>query len=167
LKEEVTTKVAKPRRTEWLFERFVGAAGAKPLEVERDVGVAELFEVLEEIGAEGFFQEAREVLSIYFDSGEGGMVADADVGEALVAEEFFSAFDLGEGLDGDGGAVGDAGGEAGEGGFFPVGEIQVIGEGADVGLGETGFEKRGADFPFPGGGNAGAMVAGVVEIQAV
>src|SRR5688572_31098443 len=42
-----------------------------------------------------------------------------------------------------------------------------MGEGADVLLGEAGFEERGADVPFFGCADAGAVVAGVVEVQAV
>jgi len=44
-----------------------------------------------------------------FDAAEFVMVAGADFAEAEVAEDVLGGLDAAEGLDGDGGAVGDAG----------------------------------------------------------
>src|SRR5690606_9390636 len=83
------------------FQDFVAAAGAEAFQVYGYVGVAYVFEVGEEFGAEGFGEEGGDVGWGDFDSGEFIVVADAEVFEAAVPEEGFGFFDLGEGADGD------------------------------------------------------------------
>jgi hypothetical protein len=148
-------------------EDFVAASRAEALKVEGDVGVADVFEVGEKFGAEGVGSEFREVGGGDFDAGEFLVVADAEVGEASVVEEGFAFFDLGEGAERDGGAIGYTAGEAGEGGFFPVGDIEVFGEGANVRFGHAGVEEWGTDGVFVGGFEARAEVAGIVGVDAI
>ncbi|HMH15578.1 MAG TPA: hypothetical protein VK578_20930, partial [Edaphobacter sp.] len=63
-------------------------------------------------------------------------------------------------------AVLDAGGEAGAGGLIPEIEASLVGEGADLGLGELGGDEGCNGVVLGGGLLAGAEVATVVEVHA-
>ena len=95
------------------------------------------------------------------------MVADTDAGEAQGVEGVFGLLDLAEIFAGDGAAVLDAGGEAGAGGFVPELEAGLVGESADLGLGELGGDEWSDGVVLGGGLLAGAEVSAVVEVHAV
>lgn len=87
--------------------------------------------------------------------------------EAEGLEDEFGLLDLAEFRGGDFGTVGNPRGEAGVGGFVPVGEAEFLRVGADGGFVDFGFLQGGADAVFAGGAEAGAVVTEVVGIGAV
>src|SRR4051794_34187318 len=133
------TKLTKTPRATPLFECFVATATAEALQIDSDVDVAEFFKVADEIGVERFFQEPSKVLCIDFDSRQIGMMSDANIGKAKIAQKIFRLFDLGKGSNGDGSAIGNARGEAGESGFLPIGKLEAVGQLANVGLAQPRF----------------------------
>lgn len=151
-------------------EEVVHGAGAVAGGVEGDVGEAEGFEgggdAVE--GAEG--EGAGEVLAGDLDAGEVAVVADADLPEAEGVEGGFGLLDLQETLGCDGEAVGDAGREAGGGGFVGEGEAGFAGELADLGFGEAGGDEGCEGAVLGGGALAGAELGdirgAVVEVHA-
>jgi len=95
------------------------------------------------------------------------VVADADLMEAERVEGLFGLLDLREVFAGDRTPVLDARGEAGGGGFVPEGKTGLLGEGADLGLGELRGDQRRDGVVLGCGLLARAEVAAVVEVHPV
>src|SRR5258706_6770244 len=115
-------------------QNFVPASASEALKIERDVSVTQLLEGAKHFFSQRLFKQARHVLGGDLDASDLGMMADAEVGKSTVVKEGFAALDLREHPDGDGGAVGDAAGEAGEGGVFPIRDCERPGEAAGGGV---------------------------------
>ena len=90
-----------------------------------------------------------------------------DFAEAEVAQDVLGGFDAVQGFDGYGGAVGDAGGQAGLCRLVPQGDAEPLGGGAHLGFVHLRLDHGAADFMLGGGGHAGAVVAEVVGVGAV
>ena len=148
-----------------LFQDVVEAAGAEGVEVEGDPEVTEGLEAGGDFVAVG--EGEFHLVGGDLDAAELVVVAGADLAEAEVAQDVLGGFDAAQGLDGYGGAVGDAGGQAGLGGLVPQGYAEPFGGGADLGLVHLGFDHGAADVVLGCGGHAGAIVAEVVGVGAV
>src|SRR6266498_4237649 len=93
-------------------QNFVPASASEALKIQRNVSVTQLFESAKHLRPQRLLQQARHVVGGDFDAGDFRVMADAEVAETLVIKEGLGALDLREDPDGDGGAVGDAAGEA-------------------------------------------------------
>ncbi len=94
-------------------------------------------------------------------------MTDAEAAQAEGGECVFGALDLFKHLGGDAAAVFDARGEACRGGLVPDIERGGAGKGADVFLGQPSIGERREHGVLRGGLLAGAVVAGVVGVEAV
>src|SRR5258706_701227 len=85
------------RRSEGLFrisDGLVTTPAAESLQVDCDVGVAKLFEVLDQIAAERLPKKTSKIAGIHFNSRQIRMMADAEIGKSMVAQKIFGFFDL-------------------------------------------------------------------------
>ena len=94
------------------------------------------------------------------------VVADAQLAEAERAQAVLEGVDAAEALGGDLGAVGEARRQAGELRLVPGRQPELARQRAHVGLGEAGLDQRVARAALVGGGQAGAVIAEIVEVGA-
>ncbi len=95
------------------------------------------------------------------------MMPRSAVLEAEIQEDDIGPLDHGEDLGGDGGPVGDPGGQAGHGGFAPVFYVHGLGQGSDVDLGKTDLHEGGEDAHLLGRLEPGAKIVEIVPVGAV
>ena len=148
-----------------LFQDVVEAAGAEGVEVEGYPEVAQGFELGCDLVAVGECE--FHLVGGDLDAAEFVVVAGADLAESEIAQDVLGGFDASQGLDGYGGAVGDAGGEAGLGRLVPQWDAEPFGSGAHLSFVHLGFDHGTADVVLGCGGHAGAIVAEVVGVGAV
>ena len=113
--------------------------------------------------SEGF----GKLIGVDLKAGDRVVVAHAVASVAEGFEDELCLFDLAKLIGGDFGAVGNAGGEAGVGGFVPVSETEFLGVGSDGRFVDLRFLQRGADAMLASGAEAGAVVAEIVGVGAV
>ncbi len=107
-----------------------------------------------------------QVLGGHLDAGGVAVVADPELAEAQRPEARLGLGHRSQGAQGDRGAVGDAGGQAGGGRLVPGAQAQLPRPLPHVGLGEPGLHQREAGPGLGGGLLAGPVVAQVVEVDA-
>ena len=148
------------------IEYFVAGAGAEALEVEGDVGEAEIFEEVSDLFSGWWIGQFGDFVGGNFDADEVIVVADAEVFETEGAEEFFAGFDLFKFGGTDGLVIGDAAGQAGMSGFVPGGQVEEFAEGADFVFGKFSLFEGAEDIEFFGGLEAGSEIGEVVGVGA-
>ena len=94
------------------------------------------------------------------------MVAHAELPEAQRAQPVLEPVDAAQALGRDLGAVGEARRQAGELRLVPGRQPQRARQRAHVGLGQAGVDHRVARAALVGGGQAGAVIAEIVEVGA-
>ena len=148
-------------------QHFVHGAGAVAIAVDSSVleagGADGGADALERLAVEGGIHLFRGEL----DAGDAAVVADAEAAKAEGGERVFGAFDLFKHLGGDAAAVFDARGEACGGGLVPDIERGGAGEGADIVFGQPRVGKWRLHGMLRSGLLAGAVVAGVVGVEAI
>ena len=144
-------------------EELVEPAGPQAGEVERDPAVAGGGHRVDDRLALG--QHGVEVELGHLDAGDLAVVPHPELGEPERPQGGLGPLHRGQATERDGGAVGQAGREAGGGGLVPRVQPELVGDLAHPVLGEPGVDQRERGAPLGGRLLARSVVAEVVEVD--
>src|SRR5271165_923538 len=142
-------------------------AGAKTLEVERDVRESQRLEDAGKFNRHLGIERPGQFLASDFEANDIAVMADAKLPKTQLPERFFPLLNRLESFGGYRTSVLDARGQASGGRLVPDAQAREPRQFANLLLGQAGLEQRSSYTVLLGGPPAGAVVTLIVSVHAV